>query len=289
MRFWVLFWLFVSSVSLFAGFFCTRWQLAATIPLSSTQAADQRGASKFAVLQSLCAPVSAYKVVKTYPHDPEAFTQGLFFDNGFLYESTGLYGRSSIRKVELETGEIICIQSVPDHLFGEGLVKWKDTFVQLTWRSQTGLVYAAESLERLRTFSYPGEGWGLTENGEFLIVSDGSAIIRFWDPNNFQEVRRIEVTDHGNPVKHINELEYIKGKIYANVWHTDLIARISPETGEVLGWLDLAGLRKGFHAGSKVGVLNGIAYDPLQDRIFVTGKFWPSLFEIKIIDPGIDP
>jgi len=287
-KFTALRWQCVSLILLFGGFLYAGRQVVAAATHGGARA-DCRTDSDSSPFQPGRALVYTCEIIKTYPHDPEAFTQGLFIDRGYLYESTGLYGRSSIRKVELETGKIISSKSLPAHLFGEGLARWKDTLIQLTWQSQLGLVYDAANLETLRTFNYRGEGWGLTEDGEFLIVSDGSAILRFWDPANFEEVRRIEVSDHGTPVKCLNELEYIKGELFANIWHTDLIARISLETGEVLGWVDLAGVRGALQSDRKAGVLNGIAYDALQDRIFITGKFWPYLFEIRLVGPLVDP
>lgn len=230
-------------------------------------------------------PVYGYKIVNVYPHDPDAFTQGLLFDGGYLYESTGLYGRSSVRKVELATGRTVIDNPLPPHLFGEGLVKWKETLIQLSWRSHLGFIYQIADLRGLGSFNYPGEGWGITEDASCLIMSDGTPVLRFWDPSSFKEVRHIEVRDQGAPVKHLNELEYIKGVIFANVWQTSRIAMISPDTGEVLGWLDLLGLRATLHSDRKMDVLNGIAYDAGQDRIFVTGKLWPALFEIQLVAP----
>jgi glutaminyl-peptide cyclotransferase len=230
-------------------------------------------------------PVYGYRIVNDYPHDPGAFTQGLFFSGGFLYESTGRYGYSSVRQVELTTGKVVKSRSLPVKHFGEGLTGIKDWLIQLTWRSQLAFVYAKESLRWLRTFKYNGEGWGITENGSLLIVSDGSAKLSFRDPATFEEIRGVQVCDQGVPVMHLNELEYIQGEIFANVWHSDRIARIAPATGEVLGWVDLSGLRRSFEQHETVGVLNGIAYDPRQNRIYVTGKYWPKLFEIELLEP----
>jgi glutaminyl-peptide cyclotransferase len=225
----------------------------------------------------------SYHVVKVYPHDPNAFTQGLIYLDGHLYESTGQRGHSSVRMVDLTTGRVLQSVAVPEQYFAEGLTDWGSTLVQLTWLSHVGFVYDRFSLRLLRTFKYDCEGWGLTQDGKNLIVSDGSAELRFWDPSTFREVRHINVTDHGLPVKELNELEYIHGEIYANVWHTDRIARISPATGRVLGWINLTGLLPEDQRSNSEAVLNGIAYDAGHDRLFITGKLWPKLFEIKVV------
>ncbi|MBB6147285.1 glutamine cyclotransferase [Silvibacterium bohemicum] len=224
-----------------------------------------------------------YRIVHTYPHDPEAFTQGLIFINGQLYESTGLNGRSSLRMDDLETGKVLQRQDVPSQFFAEGLTNWGSTLVQLTWKAHIAFVYDRFSFRQLRTFPYEGEGWGLTQDGKNLILSDGSAELRFLNPETFAVVRRITVTDHGAPVKEINELEYIHGQIYANIWYSNKIARISPQTGKVLGWIDLSGLVASVVPQDQNAVLNGIAYDVQHDRLFVTGKLWPKLFEIKVV------
>lgn len=231
-------------------------------------------------------PASAadgYRIVNTYPHDRNAFTQGLVFVDGHLYESTGRDGHSSLRMVDLATGRVLQDAPLKQKYFAEGLTNWGSTLVQLTWLSHIGFVYDRFSFRQLRTFNYKYEGWGLTQDGENLIESDGSTTLRFLDPATFHEVRRIEVTDHGKPVRELNELEFIHGEIYANVWHTDRIARISPATGQVLGWIDLTGLLPPDQHPGPEGVLNGIAYDAAHDRLFVTGKLWPLLFEIKIV------
>jgi glutaminyl-peptide cyclotransferase len=229
----------------------------------------------------------SYHVVNVYPHDPHAYTQGLIYLDGHLYESTGLNGRSSVRMVDLTTGRVLQSVAVPEQYFAEGLTDWGSTLVQLTWQSHIGFVYDRFSLRLLRTFNYDCEGWGLTQDGKNLIVSDGSAELRFWDPSTFREVRHINVTDHGRKVDQLNELEYIHGEIYANVWHTDRIARISPATGKVLGWINLAGLLPEDQRSDPEAVLNGIAYDAGHDRLFITGKLWPKLFEIKVVPaPG---
>ena len=229
-----------------------------------------------------CAAAQDYTIVHTYPHDPRAFTQGLVFTDGHLYESAGQYGQSSLRMVDLETGRILQQQPVPAKYFAEGLAASGSNLVQLTWQEHTALVYDRFSFRLLRTFPYPGEGWGLTSDGKQLIFSDGTADLRFLDPATFRELRRVTVKDHGQPVKELNELELVHGEIYANVWHSDKIARISPRTGAVLGWIDLSGLLPANLRSSPEAVLNGIAWDAAHDRLFVTGKLWPRLYEIRI-------
>ncbi|MDR3452658.1 MAG: glutaminyl-peptide cyclotransferase [Rhodoferax sp.] len=240
-----------------------------------------------AALQALAA--DTYRVVHTYPHDRQAFTQGLVFVDGHLYESTGLEGSSSLRMEDLDSGRILAFHDVPSQYFAEGLTNWGSTLIQLTWRSHIAFVYDRATFRLLRTFHYDGEGWGLTQDGKSLILSDGSAALRFFDPATFREVRRITVKDHGAPVTQLNELEYIHGEIYANVWHTDRIARISPATGQVLGWIDLSGLEPASALANGEAVLNGIAYDAAHDRLLVTGKLWPSIFEIKVIPADMRP
>jgi len=222
------------------------------------------------------------QVVHTYPHDAQAFTQGLIYLGGHLYESTGIEGRSSLRMEDLETGRILQFQDVPKY-FGEGLTNWGSTLIQLTWQDHVGLVYDRFSFKLLRTFEYTGEGWGLTQDGKSIILSDGTATLRFLDPATFKVVRRVTVRDHGKPIDQLNELEYVHGEIYANVWHTDRIARISPATGKVLGFINLAGLLPDSERSEAEAVLNGIAWDQEHDRLFVTGKLWPKIFEIKVI------
>jgi glutaminyl-peptide cyclotransferase len=227
------------------------------------------------------APVSRYEVVRTYPHDPKAFTQGLEFADGVLYEGTGMNGASGIRKVRLETGEVLQVQKLEERYFGEGITLFGDSIIQLTWKAETGFVYDRTTFERRRSFNYTGEGWGLTHDDTRLIMSNGSSSLRFLDPKTFKEVGRLHVTDRGRPVAQLNELEIVKGEIYANVWQTDRIARISPETGEVVGWIDMRGLLTPSES-TGVDVLNGIAYDAKGDRLFVTGKWWPKVFEVRV-------
>jgi len=228
------------------------------------------------------APTSTYRVVRSYPHDPEAFTQGLIYQDGFLYEGTGLNGQSSIRKVRLETGEVLQIRRIDQTYFGEGIAIVDKRLVQLTWQSEIGFVYDLATFEPQRTFNYTGEGWGLTYDGTRLIMSDGTPVLRFLDPATFRETGRLTVRDGKQPVDDLNELEVVKGEIYANVWNTKRVARISPKTGRVTGWIDLTGLLSPREAAA-ADVLNGIAYDAAKDRLFVTGKLWPKIFEIQVV------
>jgi glutamine cyclotransferase len=227
--------------------------------------------------------VYGYRIVNIYPHDPSAFTQGLIYEGGYLYEGTGLYGKSTLRKVEMKTGKVLKLLSLPAAYFGEGLTSWKGVLIQLTWREKKGFVYEKESFRLLREFSYANEGWGITHDGTHLIMSDGSASLHFLDPGTFTQVRKMEVRDRGTPVSGLNELEYVKGKLYANIWSTERIAIISPVTGRVEGWIDLTGLSASMGHFPKIDVLNGIAYDQDTDRLFITGKLWPKLFEIKLV------
>jgi glutamine cyclotransferase len=223
-----------------------------------------------------------YRVVNTYPHDPSAFTQGLVYHDGHLFESTGLHGESTLRKVRLETGEVLERRALDATYFAEGLTAWQDRLVQLTWQAGRGFVYDLASLDVVRTFEYTGEGWGLTHDGTQLLMSDGSSTLRRLDPGTFAERGRLAVRDRGSPVGQLNELEYVRGEIWANIWQADRIARISPETGDVIGWVDLAGILPAGERLQADAVLNGIAYDEAGDRLFVTGKLWPKLFEIRV-------
>ncbi len=224
-----------------------------------------------------------YRVVNVYPHDAKAFTQGLVFDGGFLYEGTGLYGQSTLRKVELKTGKVLKRFELPSRFFGEGITVFGEHIIQTTWRSNVAFVYEKRSFELRQTFVYPTEAWGLTHNGTHLILSDGSATLRFLDPRTFREVDRIEVYDGKNPVSRLNELEFVRGEILANVWKTERIARIAPDSGRVTAWIDLSGILRAEESSARVDVLNGIAYDAGNDRLFVTGKLWPKLFEIELV------
>ena len=231
----------------------------------------------------ISAPADSYTVVHTYPHDPHAFTQGLIYVDGHLYESTGLNGRSSLRLVDLTSGDVLQKHDLPADYFGEGLTDWNSTLIQLTWISHKALVYDRFSFALQRTFDYEGEGWGLTHDATQLIMSDGTSLLRFLDPKTFRVIRRLKVVDaDGRPVESLNELEYIHGEIYANVWQTDDIVRISPRTGKVLGRIDLSGIIDKRELREHGAVLNGIAYDAAGNRLFVTGKLWPKLFEIKV-------
>ena len=228
-------------------------------------------------------PTYTYQIINTYPHDPSAFTQGLVLHDGALYEGTGRWGESTLREVALETGAVLRSQPLEAQYFGEGIAIFNDRIYQLTWQEQTGFVYDLATFELLQTFSYPTEGWGITHDGQRLIVSDGTSTIYFWDPNSLQEIGRITVRDHLGPINRLNELEYVNGEIWANIWLTDLIARISPETGDVLGYIDLTGLLNTSTLTQPADVLNGIAFDTANDRLFVTGKLWPALYEVRIV------
>jgi glutaminyl-peptide cyclotransferase len=228
--------------------------------------------------------VLKYQVIATFPHDPNAFTQGLVYLDGMLYESTGQYGRSSLRAVQLQTGRVLQNRALSPNVFGEGLTAWKSNLIQLTWKAQTAFVYDRFSFQELRTFKYQGEGWGLTADRTELIMSDGSAYLRFIDPNSYKEVKRLLICDNGQPVSSLNELEYFNGQVYANVWHTDRIARISLHDGQVTGWLNLHALVVTTQPRDPEAVLNGIAYDPVGKHIFVTGKLWPKLYELTFTD-----
>ena len=223
-----------------------------------------------------------YNIINVYPHNESAFTQGLVFENGVLYEGTGLYGQSSLRRVELETGNVTQLISLPNQLFGEGITIFGDKIVQLTWISGKGFVYDKGSFELLQEFEYPTEeGWGITHNGSALIMSVGNSTLYFLDPETFQTIGQVEVYDE-EPVGRLNELEYINGSVYANIWTEDKIAIINPQTGQVTGWIDLEGIRDLVNQLTS-DVLNGIAYDHYGDRLFVTGKRWSKLFEIELV------
>ena len=226
-------------------------------------------------------PTYRYKIVNTYPHDPQAFTQGLEFHDGDLYEGTGLKGKSSLRRVELRTGRILQIHRLPSEYFGEGITILGDKIYQLTWQNGVCFVYDRRTFRQITQFRYYGEGWGLTNDGKHLIMSDGSETITFRDPETFADVRRITVRAQGKPVKNLNELEYIEGEIWANIWYSDIIARIDPSTGVVKAWVDMEGLP--VKNRDLEAVMNGIAYDRQNKRIFVTGKNWDKLFEIELV------
>jgi glutaminyl-peptide cyclotransferase len=228
-------------------------------------------------------PEYTFDVVRQFPHDPVAFTQGFTYHDGFFYEGTGRKGQSSLRQVNPGTGQVIRRVDLAPDAFGEGVTVLGNEVIQLTWLSHVGFVYDLRDFHLVRTFQYPEEGWGLTTDGHDLFMSDGSAEIRVLDASSFAEKRRIKVRDSGKPVDQLNELEFVEGEIYANVWHSDRIARISPQTGKVVGWIDLTGLLGSFYQREAEAVLNGIAYDREKKRLFVTGKLWPKVFEIKVI------
>ena len=227
-------------------------------------------------------PVQRAEVVRSFPHDPGAFTQGLLYADGRLYESTGLEGRSSVRHVRLEDGRVLRQVAVPPPYFGEGLVAWGNRLVSLTWQHGRAFVWDKATLKKLGEWRYPGEGWALTHNGRELIMSDGTPQLRVLDPATFKEKRRITVTANGRLVPRLNEIEWVKGDILANIWMTDRIARIDPATGRVKAWIDLSGVARGVPNRGHDDVANGIAYDAKGDRLFVTGKHWPKLFEIRL-------
>jgi glutaminyl-peptide cyclotransferase len=226
-------------------------------------------------------PQETYTIVRTYPHDRDAFTQGLQFLDGVFYEGTGLNGRSSIRKVKIETGEVLQKREVPEEYFGEGITVWKSDLYELTWQSGVAFTYDRNTFAPKRSFKYTGEGWGLTQDGQSLIMSDGTEYLRFLDPATFAERRRVKVTAAGAPLRNLNELEFVKGELFANVWQTDYVARIDPATGVVKAYIDFRGLLTPREA-AQADVLNGIAYDASGDRLFVTGKLWPKVFEVKL-------
>ncbi len=234
-----------------------------------------------ASLKKSTLPWYTYRIVNTYPHDPQAFTQGLVFHNGFLYESTGLYNSSSLRQLELETGNVLQIKPLSPQYFGEGMTIFNNSIIQLTWKSNVGFVYDIHSFTLLQNFTFENEGWGLTHDGDQLIMSDGTATLSFLDPETFEKTGELRVKNN-EPVSRINELEYIQGELFANIWRTNDIARINLTSGQITGWIDLSGLYNA-NANDPNDVLNGIAYDTKNDRLFITGKHWPQLYEIQII------
>ncbi|THD62973.1 glutaminyl-peptide cyclotransferase [Phenylobacterium sp.] len=231
-------------------------------------------------------PVGGVQVVRAYPHDPGAFTEGLFYLKGELFESTGMPGQSNVRRVRLADGAVLQLAPIAPNLFGEGIVNWGDEIVSLTWQNHIGFRWDRKTLTQKKTFSYPGEGWALTQDGKHLIMSDGTASLRVLDPLTFKELKRIPVTADGRPVDQLNELEWVKGEILANIWQTKRIARIDPATGHVKGWIDLFALPETQGGGNPDAVANGIAYDREHDRLFVTGKYWPHLYEVKLTPPA---
>ena len=266
-------------VRVFSIFFCAFF----FFTCNQTVAPPLPGADSSAS-ESALPSVYTYLIVNTYLHDPNAFTQGLVFEDGIFYEGTGQYGASHIRKVALATGAVLEKKSIASHLFGEGIAVFGNRLYQLTWKAGICFVYDKNTFALQTQFTYPTEGWGIAHDGEKLMMSDGTNVIYFRHPDTFEELGRIEVTDSAGPVPYLNELEYIKGQLFANVWRTDRIVRIDPKTGAVTGWIDLTGLLpQTDRLQHRVDVLNGIAYDAEMDRIFVTGKWWPKVFEIKLV------
>jgi glutamine cyclotransferase len=252
-------------------------------PACAQQPANADAANNSAAAPAEPAPVRyGYRIVQTYPHDSRAFTQGLFYLNGHLYESTGQVGESTIRKVHFEDGRVLQSVPIPPGLFGEGITNWNNEIVSITWQGGQGFRWNLTTLQRTGEWRYSGEGWGLTQNGTDIIMSDGSSALRFLDPATLEERRRITVTLQGEPIDQLNELEWVNGEIYANVWQTPRIVRIDPTTGRVTGVIDLGALAAQ-NGDNRDSVLNGIAYDPQHDRLFVTGKYWPRLYEIDLV------
>jgi glutaminyl-peptide cyclotransferase len=230
-------------------------------------------------------PVDGFKIVHVYPHDVGAFTEGLFYLRGELFESTGIPGQSTLRRVRLSDGQVLQSQTIPPSMFGEGIVNWGSEIVSLTWQDQTGFRWDLKTFARKSAFHYRGEGWALTQDGVHLIMSDGTPDLRVLDPLTFKELRRAPVTADGRPVANLNELEWVNGEVLANIWQTNRIARIDLTSGKVKAWIDLTGLPEAAGAGNPDAVLNGIAYDREHDRLFVTGKYWPHLYEIRLVPP----
>jgi glutaminyl-peptide cyclotransferase len=272
-------------VKYFSGMVPVFWLISILIiPLLNSCAPLQSESPPSSLPPPAPSPAQAYSynIVNVYPHDTGAFTEGLEFNNGILFEGTGLKGKSSIRKVDLKTGRVLQINNLSEEYFGEGITLYGGKIIQLTWQSHTGFVYEQNNLKLLDEFSYPTEGWGIAHDDSRLIMSDGTSILRFWDPTTYSQIGQVEVRDQGLPVDNINELEYVRGSIYANIWKTDKIAIIEPRDGRISGWIDLSGLLATQNYHGPVDVLNGIAYDQPTDRLFVTGKLWPDLFEIKL-------
>jgi glutamine cyclotransferase len=251
--------------------------------LACSDSSTAKQASIGAATAEEAVPVYSYQVINTWPHDAEAYTQGLVFHDGSLFESTGLRGASSLRRVELKTGKVKKKVDVARPYFAEGMTIFGDKIFQLTWQTQKGFVYDLKKLQPTGEFTYEGEGWGLTHDSQSLIMSDGTNRIRFLDPATFQVQRTISVYENGQPLTDLNELEYIKGEIYANIWKTNRIVRIDPTTGKINAWIDMTGLHHQGDDNETENCLNGIAYDAESDRLFVTGKRWPKLFEIRLV------
>ena len=239
-----------------------------------------------ATMQCLAAPIYSYKVVAKYPHSTESYTEGFFYLNGLFYESTGLEGHSAVMAIQPETGKPLQQLNLAPNLFGEGIVDWGPNLLGWTWQTHAGFIYDRFSFRVVGQFKYEGEGWGMTRTAKEIVTSDGTATLRFRNPANFKETHHIVVRDGKQLISQLNELEFVKGEIYANVWHSDRIARISPSDGRVLGWINLTGLLPNDQRVNAESVLNGIAYDAKGDRLFVTGKQWPAVFEIKVVGPA---
>ncbi len=244
--------------------------------------AELQQSSSFLLLKTTKAPISNIKIINIFPHDPESYTQGLVYHQGYLYESTGLKGKSVLKKMEIKSGKVIKIIKLREKYFGEGMAILDNKIYQLTWQNQTGLIYDLSSFREMGKFYYSGEGWGLTTDEKSLILSNGTSVITYLNSKSFKVIRKIIVQDGEMPVNNLNELEFVRGEIWANVFQEDVIARISPQTGNVLGWIDLSQLNSLLPHSERKDVLNGIAYDLEGDRLFITGKFWPKLFEIKV-------
>lgn len=245
--------------------------------------AEKEKTSLIQFLRATKTPISTIAIINIFPHDPGSFTQGLVYNEGYLYESTGLHGNSTLKKIEIKSGKVIKEVKLGQEYFGEGLVILEDEIYQLTWKNHTGFIYDLSSFREKGEFSYSGEGWGLTTDGESLIMSNGTSFITYLNSKTFKVIRKIKVQDGEMPVNNLNELEFIRGEIWANVFMEDVIVRISPQTGMVIGWIDLSKLYALIPRSERIDVLNGIAYDPEGDKIFITGKFWPHLFEIKLL------
>ena len=230
--------------------------------------------------------VWGYEVVAEYPHDPDAFTQGLYFEDGYLFEGTGRRGESELRKLDVSTGRVVQEAALQPWFFGEGVAPWGDRIHQLTWVAGIGFIYDKVTFERVGQFEYGSEGWGLTNDGRSFVMSDGSAELSFRHPVSFRELRRLSVFDASGPVEQLNELEFIDGRIWANIWHEDQLVAIDPESGAVVGRLDLSGLLRGGRPADPEGVLNGIAHDPETGHLYVTGKLWSRVFEIRLVEPN---
>jgi glutamine cyclotransferase len=273
-----------------------RWGAASCIALAVLAGCpDDRGTGSSERPPPVVIPdprVARFTVVRSYPHDPGAFTQGLEFEKGHLYEGTGTEGKSDLREVALETGDVIRMATLPTNVFGEGITVLGNRIYQLTWKAKKGFVYDLATFKPVSEFAYEGEGWGLTNDGTSLIMSDGTANLYFRDPSTFAVKRTVEVRDGSKPISQLNELEWVKGEVWANIWQSDSIVRINPATGAVAGWINLRGIFSGsdrgryLQPGQVIDVLNGIAYDDATGRLLVTGKWWPRIYQITVDSTG---